>query len=131
LGLALANQDQLDAGVAALRSSLAETERAYGRDSLESAERMQRLGDVLRRANQYDEAFALLSEGLEIRRRHMSHETLDIADSHNNLAILAVEMGKLKESDPIGATFNVYVLPRRRPARVAQAHDATERPGGH
>jgi serine/threonine protein kinase/tetratricopeptide (TPR) repeat protein len=99
LGLALANQDQLEAGIASIRASLAESERVYGRDSLESAERMQRLGDVLRRANRFDEALAMLREGLEIRRRLTSGETLDIADSYNNLAILTVEMGRLEESD--------------------------------
>jgi serine/threonine-protein kinase len=99
LGLALANQDELDAGIGSLRASLAESERLYGRESLETAERMQRLGDVLRRAARFDEAYATLAEGLAIRRRLMAAETLDIADSYNNLAILAVEMGRLDEAD--------------------------------
>jgi serine/threonine protein kinase/tetratricopeptide (TPR) repeat protein len=111
LGLALANQDQIDAGIASIRASLAESEQAYGRDSLESAERMQRLGDVLRRASRFDEAYKMLTEGLEIRRRHMSGETLDIADSYNNLAILAVEMGKLQESDRL-QTESVAMITR-------------------
>jgi serine/threonine protein kinase/tetratricopeptide (TPR) repeat protein len=146
LGLALANQDQLDAGIASLRASLAESERIYGRDSLETAERLQRLGDVLRRANKYDEAYAMLNEGLAIRRRHTSAETEDIADSYNNLGILAVEMGKLEEADRLqtesvamytrlvgprspdmAVPLNNLALDKRRQGRFEEALDLATR----
>jgi len=98
LGLSLANLEQYDAGIAALRSSVAASEQAYGRDSLETAEALHRLGNVLRIVGSFDEALAMLTEALEIRRRHIAGDTYEIADSYNNLAILAVDMGKYQES---------------------------------
>ncbi|MGE5242864.1 MAG: tetratricopeptide repeat protein [Betaproteobacteria bacterium] len=146
LGLALANQDQLDAAIVSLRASLAESEQIYGRDSLETAERLQRLGDVLRRANKFDEAYAMLTEGLETRRRHMSGETLDIADSYNNLGILAVDMGRLEDADrlqsesvamytrlvgprspDIAVPLNNLALDKRRQGRFEEALDLATR----
>jgi serine/threonine-protein kinase len=140
LGHALANQDNLVAGIAAMRASLAESERAYGRESLETAERLQRLGDVLRLANQFDEAFTALTEALTTRRRLMPAETSDIADSYNNLAILAAEMGKYEESDrlqtesvalhtkltgpaswEVAGPLNNLALNKRRQGRFAEA----------
>jgi serine/threonine-protein kinase len=99
LGLSLSNLEEYDAGIASLRSSLAASEQAYGRESLETAERMHRLGDVLRRVDAYDEALGLLTGALEIRRRLSSGDTYEIADSYNNIAILAIEMGEYVESD--------------------------------
>ena len=146
VGLALANQDQLDAGIASIRASLVESERIYGRDSLEAAERMQRLGDVLRRANRFDEAFAMLTEGLETRRRHMPGETEDIADSYNNLGILAVDVGRLEEADrlqsesvamytrlvgprspDLAVPLNNLALDKRRQGRFDEALDMATR----
>ncbi len=101
LGLALANLEQLGPGIAAIRHSIEDRERAYGRDSLETAEALHRLGDVLRRANRFDEAFALLSEALAIRRRHVAGDSYELADSYNNLAILAIEMGKYREAEDL------------------------------
>ena len=140
LGLALANQDHVEAGITALRASLVESEHAYGRQSLETAERLQRLGDVLRRANQFDEAFTALTEALATRRRLMPAETADIADSYNNLAILAAEMGKYEESDrlqtesvalhtklagpaswEVAVPLNNLALNKRRQGRFAEA----------
>ncbi len=107
---------------------------------------MQRLGDVLRRANQFDEAYAMLTEGLETRRRHMSAETEDIADSYNNLGILAVAMGKFEEADrlqsesvamytrlvgprspDLAVPLNNLALDKRRQGRFDEALDLATR----
>jgi serine/threonine protein kinase len=99
LGLSLSNLEEFDAGIPSLRSSLALSEQAYGRESLQTAERMHRLGDVLRRVNAFDEALALLTEALEIRREFARGDTYQIADSYNNIAILAIAMGEYVEAD--------------------------------
>jgi len=101
LGLALANLDELDSGIAALEDSVESAVQAYGRDSLETAERLHRLGDVLRRADRPAEAYPLLTEALEIRRRHIDKDTHEIADSYNNLAILVIALGQYKASDEL------------------------------
>jgi eukaryotic-like serine/threonine-protein kinase len=103
LGLALANLGNFEPGIAALRRSVEESERVYGRDSLETAERLHRLGDILRQADQIDEGYAKLTEALEIRRRHITGETYEIADSYNNLSIVAIVTGRYREADELQA----------------------------
>jgi len=136
LGLSLSNLEAFDAGIESLRASIAESERAYGRDSLETAERLHRLGDVLRRANRLDEALVNLTEAIEIRRRHQAGDSYEIADSYNNLAVLAIAMGQYVESERLqlesvamharlaadqGVPINNLALLERRQGRYAEA----------
>ena len=103
VGLALCNLEEFAAGIPALEKSVSLHEQISGRRSLPTANAMHRLGDVLRRVDRYDEAFALMSEALEIRREHFSEESYEIADSYNNLAILAVAMGEYEKSEKLQA----------------------------
>jgi serine/threonine-protein kinase len=146
LGLSLANLGKLEAALVSLRASVGNNERAFGRDSLETAESLQRLGDVLRRAERFDEAFAALGEALATRRRHMTAETYEIADSYNNLAILAVPRGEYLEAErlqvesigihsrltgpasrEIAGPLNNLALLRRRQGRLAEAYELASR----
>jgi serine/threonine-protein kinase len=146
LGLSQANLGSIAAGVTALQASVAESEKAFGRDSLETAESLQRLGDVLRRAERFDEALAALTEALSTRRRHLLTETYEIADSYNNLAILAVPRGEYIEADrlqtesvalhtrltgpaspEVAVPLNNLALLRRRQGRYAEAYDLAAR----
>jgi serine/threonine protein kinase/tetratricopeptide (TPR) repeat protein len=111
LGLSLANLEAYDQALDSLRTAVAESEEAHGRDSVETAEALHRLGDVLRRMHRYDEAFAALTEALETRRRHIPSESREIADSYNNVAILAIEMGRYEESDRLQSE-SVAILER-------------------
>ncbi len=101
LGLALANLEQFAPAIASIRRSVEQSERDYGRDSLETAERLHRLGDVMRAANRVDEAYASLTEALAIRRRHLPGDSYDIADSYNNLALVAILSGRYREADDL------------------------------
>ena len=101
LGLALVNLEHFDDGIPSMRMSVTLNEKIYGADSLKAAEAKHRLGDVLRRVNRLDEAFELLTEALETRRRHIQEDSYEIADSYNNLAILAIEQGRYRESEDL------------------------------
>ncbi|MEZ5318828.1 MAG: tetratricopeptide repeat protein [Vicinamibacterales bacterium] len=101
LGLALANLDEFDAGIAALRRGLEASIGTYGRESLETAEHLHRLGDILRQHGERDEAFALLNEALAIRQRLTSGDSYEIADSYNNIAMLGVDTGRYREADEL------------------------------
>jgi serine/threonine-protein kinase len=142
LGHSLANLGHLDAGLESMRASVAASEKAFGRDSLETAERLQWMGDVLRRAGRLDEAFAALTEALAIRRRHVTAESDEVAESYNNLAILAVPRGDYLEADRLqtesvemyarlgtdrGVPINNLALLRRRQGRYAEAYDLAAR----
>jgi serine/threonine protein kinase/tetratricopeptide (TPR) repeat protein len=136
LGLSLSNLEAFDEGIDSLRASLAVSERTHGRDSLEAAERLQRLGDVLRRVKRFDESLADLTEALDIRRRRLRGESYEIADSYNNLAILAADMGDPIKAERLqtasvamhtrlasdrGVPLNNLALLRRRQGRYREA----------
>ncbi len=99
LGLALSHLGEHERALPSLRAAVAENERLYGRDSVESAEALHRLGDVLREADRFEEAQEALDEALAIRRRHLAPESDEMADSYNNLAILALDRGDFAGSE--------------------------------
>lgn len=139
LGYSLGNLGDYEAGVRSLLAAQAEMVALHGTDSLESAEYLHGAGNFMRYLDQHDEAFALLTEALEIRQRHFETDRFEIADSLNNLAILAVEMGKLRESDelqtasvemhrrlgievgPYGTPLNNLALLKHRRGRLDEA----------
>jgi len=99
LGLALANLGKTGKAIETLRLSVEEREKAYGRESLETAEGLHRLGDVLRQADQYDESLASLREALAIRERLLPGDSYEMADSYNNLALIEISLGNYAESE--------------------------------
>jgi serine/threonine-protein kinase len=99
LGLSLSNLGDENAGVEALQLAVADFEKAYGHESLETAEAIHRLGDVLRRVERFDEGLALLREALAIRERLLPGDSYEMADSYNNLAIMLINLGGFAESD--------------------------------
>jgi eukaryotic-like serine/threonine-protein kinase len=140
LGFALTNLEQFEPGVRSMRQALALSTGRYGADSLETAEIEHRLGDVYRRMARYDEAHQLLSDALDKRLRHIEGPSDDIADSYNNLAILAVAMGRFHEADQmqtksldmdialvgpddprVGTPMNNLALLRRRQGRFEES----------
>jgi serine/threonine protein kinase/tetratricopeptide (TPR) repeat protein len=99
LGLAMSHLTEYERALPSLRAAVAEYEGLYGRDSVQTAEALHRLGDVLREARRYEEAQEALEEALAIRRRHLAPESEEMADSFNNLAILALARGDFAASE--------------------------------
>ena len=99
LGLALGNLGRSDRAIESLRLSVAEREEAYGRESLETAEALHRLGDELREADRLEEGLTLLREALAIRERLLEGDSHEMADSYNNLALVEIGLGNYVESE--------------------------------
>jgi serine/threonine-protein kinase len=103
LGGALVNLGNYAPGFAAIRKSLAETERLYGHESNETAEVLTRLGDALRHAGDVEEAYEALAKSVAIRRRLLPGDSFELADSYNNLAIGFIILGRYREADDLQA----------------------------
>jgi tetratricopeptide (TPR) repeat protein len=146
VGLTLCNLEEFDAGIRALEDSVTLHESISGRDSLQTAEALHRLGDVMRVVERYDDAFALLSEALRIRETHITEGSYEIADSYNNLAILAAVMGEYRKSEELQAAsiemharlfgegsnylatpLNNMALLKRRQGKIEEAYELSRR----
>ncbi len=97
IGLAYAHMGDLHAGIASLRKSLA-LHKAHS-NPLDQGEAMNRLAEILRKADQFDEAVALHRQAIELHESSQQEPTWELADAHNNFGLLLYNLGQYDEAE--------------------------------
>ena len=98
IGLAYANIGDQKNGVDMLQQALVLRMEHAGPDSAEVADSHNRLGNVLRRFGQLQEAEPLLLKALAWREQH-GEITHDLADSYNNVGLLQNDLGRYEKAE--------------------------------
>ena len=98
IGLAFANLGEDRRGTELLAQALALRQRHAGPESAETADSLNRLGNVHRSFGRMKEAEPMLVRALEWRRSHgpVDH---DLADSYNNVGLLQNELGWYQQAE--------------------------------
>jgi len=97
IGLAYAHMGDFEAGIAALRQSLA-LHQAHS-SPLDQGEAMNRLAEILRKADQFDEAVQLHRQAIELHESSQQEPTWELADAHNNFGLLLYNLGQYDEAE--------------------------------
>ncbi|MGJ8662596.1 MAG: protein kinase domain-containing protein [Marinicella sp.] len=97
IGLAYAHMGEMQAGIDSLRQSLA-LHQAHS-DPLAIGEAMNRLAEILRKDDQFDEAVELHREAIKLHETSQQVPTWELADAHNNFGLLLYNLGQYDEAE--------------------------------
>ncbi len=97
IGLAYFNLGEQEAGIDHLRSSL-EIHRAHS-TGLVQAEALNRLANILRQADEHDEAVSMYREALELHESDSDEPTWELADAYNNFGLLIYYLAQYDEAE--------------------------------
>ena len=96
IGLAYFNLGEQSLGIEHLRQSLA-IHRSHSEKTV-VAESMNRLANLLRQADEYDEAVKLYQESLALHESYSADATWELADAYNNFGLLIYHLGQYEEA---------------------------------